>query len=62
MWVVTVDAEKCEGCEECVNNCPVSVFQLQDDKKAVPVQADLCEGCETCVSVCSSGAVTLKEM
>ncbi len=62
MWVVTVDSAKCEGCEECANNCPVQVFQMKDGNKAVPVQGDLCEGCETCVSVCSTGAVTLKEM
>jgi ferredoxin len=54
MYTVTVDAEKCEGCEECVNNCPVSVFELKE--------SDLCEGCETCISVCPSGAVTLTEM
>lgn len=61
MFLVTVDAEKCEGCEECVNNCPTSVFEMKDGK-AVVAQPDLCEGCETCVSVCSTGAVTLSEM
>lgn len=61
MYMVSVDAAKCEGCEECANNCPVSVFQMTDGK-AVVAQGDLCEGCETCTSVCSSGAVTLSEM
>ncbi|MEW6003506.1 MAG: 4Fe-4S binding protein [Nitrospirota bacterium] len=61
MYFVTVDTEKCEGCEECVNNCPVEVFRMNDGK-ADPVNADSCEGCETCTSVCPSGAVTLKEM
>ncbi|HBG92328.1 MAG: ferredoxin [Nitrospirae bacterium GWF2_44_13] len=61
MWLVSVDADKCEGCEECANNCPVEVFKMEGGK-ANPYQADLCEGCETCVSVCSTGAVTLKEM
>jgi len=59
-FIVAVDRDKCEGCEECVNNCPVGVFQMTDGK-ADPFQADLCEGCETCVSVCPSGAVTLTE-
>jgi NAD-dependent dihydropyrimidine dehydrogenase PreA subunit len=59
-WIVTVDQAKCEGCEECVGNCPVGVFQMKDGK-ADAYQADLCEGCETCVSVCTTGAITLKE-
>ncbi len=59
-FIVSVDRDKCEGCEECVSNCPVGVFQMVDGK-ADPYQADLCEGCETCVSVCSTGAVTLTE-
>jgi NAD-dependent dihydropyrimidine dehydrogenase PreA subunit len=54
-----VDKDKCEGCEECVSNCPVGVFQIVDGK-AEPVQAELCEECETCISVCTTGAVTLQ--
>jgi NAD-dependent dihydropyrimidine dehydrogenase PreA subunit len=61
MYIVAVDKEKCEGCEECVNNCPVEVFQMKDGK-ADPHQADLCEGCQTCTSVCPTGAVTVTEM
>jgi Na+-translocating ferredoxin:NAD+ oxidoreductase RNF subunit RnfB len=56
-----VDRNKCEGCEECLNNCPVSAFQMKDGK-ADPYQAELCEGCETCISVCTTGAVSLKEV
>jgi NAD-dependent dihydropyrimidine dehydrogenase PreA subunit len=61
MFMVTVNADTCEGCEECVNNCPVSVFEMQESK-AVVIQGDICEGCETCVSVCPSTSVTLQEM
>lgn len=60
MYVVTVDRDKCEGCEECVENCPVSVLEMEDGKATV-VNADDCLGCETCVSVCPSGAVTVEE-
>ncbi|MBI5100224.1 MAG: 4Fe-4S dicluster domain-containing protein [Nitrospirae bacterium] len=61
MYLVAVDAAKCEGCEECVNNCPVTVFDFVDSK-AVAERAGDCEGCQTCTAVCSSGAVTLTEM
>ncbi len=57
---VTVDKEKCEGCEECVDVCPVEVFEMADDKSS-PVNADECLGCESCVEVCEPGAITIEE-
>ncbi|MDR1947169.1 MAG: ferredoxin family protein [Desulfovibrio sp.] len=60
-WNVTVDADKCVGDNECVDVCPVEVYELQDGK-AVPVNADECLGCESCVEVCESGAITVEEL
>jgi len=57
---VTVDQEKCEGCEECVDVCPVEVFEMIDGKSS-PVNADECLGCESCIEVCEPGAITVKE-
>ena len=51
MWQVTVDKEKCTGDEECVDICPVDVFEMVDGK-AEPVNMDDCEGCESCLEVC----------
>ena len=48
---VTVNEEKCVGCEECVDVCPVEVFEMVDEKSQ-PVNADECLGCESCVEVC----------
>jgi NAD-dependent dihydropyrimidine dehydrogenase PreA subunit len=56
----TVDHDKCTGCEECVDNCPVEVFEIVDEK-SVPVNADECLGCDTCVEVCEEGAITVEE-
>jgi NAD-dependent dihydropyrimidine dehydrogenase PreA subunit len=59
-WNVTVDADKCIGCSECVDVCPVEVYELQDGK-SVPVNAEECLGCESCVEVCEVGAITVEE-
>ena len=59
-FIPTVDQEKCEGCEEWVDVCPVEVFEMEDDK-SVPVNADECLGCESCVEVCEPGAITVEE-
>lgn len=63
-WEITVDKEKCTGCEECVNNCPAEVLTLVDEKsgpKSEPTNADECLGCETCVEVCEADAITVNE-
>lgn len=61
MFKVEIDREKCEGCGECVDNCPAEVLEMKDDKAEV-VNPDECLGCESCVSVCPSGAVTMEEV
>ena len=32
MYKPEVDAEKCIGCEECVEVCPVDVYEIQEEK------------------------------
>jgi NAD-dependent dihydropyrimidine dehydrogenase PreA subunit len=59
-WNVTVDTDKCTGCSECVDVCPVEVFEMQDNKAAV-VNGEECLGCESCVEVCESSAITVEE-
>jgi len=61
MWEVTVDKDKCNGCEECVSACPSAVLELVDEK-CEPVEMDECLGCETCVEVCPEGAITVAEV
>jgi NAD-dependent dihydropyrimidine dehydrogenase PreA subunit len=61
MFEVTVDKDKCTGCEECVAACPAQVFVLEDGKSE-PAEADECLGCETCVEVCPEGAITVNEI
>ena len=40
-YSVTVDTDKCAGCGECVDVCPVEVYELQDGK-ATPVNEEEC--------------------
>jgi len=61
MYHVTVDSEKCDACEECVNICPQEVFEMSDGKSD-PVNAAECVYCESCLGVCPSEAITITEM
>ncbi|MGO9614068.1 MAG: 4Fe-4S dicluster domain-containing protein [Dissulfurispiraceae bacterium] len=61
MYLVAVNAATCEGCEECVSNCPQMVFRMLDGKSD-PYQASECVFCETCLSVCPTNAITITEI
>ncbi len=61
MYIVTVDAEKCDGSAKCVDVCPQGVFEMEDSK-SVPVNSDECIYCESCLSECPTGAITITEV
>ena len=61
MYKIEVDQEKCIGCGECVDVCPVDVYEMQDEK-SVPVNIEECIGCESCIEVCEQDAITVTEV
>jgi DNA-directed RNA polymerase subunit D len=49
-------SSKCNGCEECVEACPIDVLEFS--KKAVVVaRPEECTVCKTCEEVCEPGAI-----
>lgn len=60
VYLVHVDADRCDGCRDCVVYCPVDVFDVFH--KAAPTRPENCLGCGTCVAVCKSGAVIVTEI
>lgn len=60
VYLVHVDPDKCDGCEECVELCPVDVFDMSD--KAFPMRPQNCLGCRTCVAVCQPEAIVITEI
>ena len=57
-FIMMVDEEKCMGCGDCIDRCPVQVLSMQDDM--VVMDADGCIGCGLCVSVCATEALRMK--
>jgi len=60
VYLVYVDPDLCDGCEECVKMCPVDVFDFYT--KAQPVRPQNCLGCRTCEALCKSKAVIITEI
>jgi len=61
MYQVTIDKSRCDGQGECVDTCPVGVFEMKDGKSE-PVKMDECLGCESCVEVCPKSAISVNEV
>ncbi len=59
--VVLVDNELCNGCEACIDACPLGGLAL-DREKNIVFKCDLCGGDPECVKWCPSEALTLKEV
>ncbi len=53
---ITIDYNLCTGVGECVDNCPVEVYELIDGK-AVATNIDECTECCTCVVSCPNEAI-----
>jgi ferredoxin len=58
MMPAVINAEKCDACGTCVDECPVEAITLNDIAK---VDADECTDCGTCVEVCPNEAITLDD-
>ncbi len=55
----TVDVEKCTGCGECVEVCPVEVITLENEKAVI--DEENCTDCAACVAECPTEAISIPE-
>jgi ferredoxin len=54
----TVDAEKCTGCEACVDSCPSEAIKMENEKSII--DADNCVDCGVCVDECPIEAISME--
>ncbi|NOX97376.1 MAG: 4Fe-4S dicluster domain-containing protein [Nitrospirae bacterium] len=58
--IIKIDEEKCNGCGQCIPNCPEGALQIIDGK--VRLISDLfCDGLGACIGHCPEDAITIEE-
>jgi len=58
--IITIDEEKCNGCELCVSACHEGALQMVDGKAKL-VSESYCDGLGDCLPECPTGAIKIEE-
>jgi len=61
VFLIKVSKEKCNGCGQCADLCPVDVFEIKQGK-SYPTHPENCLGCGTCVAIPESLAIIVTEI
>lgn len=58
--IICIDEEKCNGCGECIPECPEGALQVIDGKARL-VSDLFCDGLGACIGHCPQGAIGVEE-
>ena len=58
--IIKIDDLACNGCAECIPNCPEGAIQIIDNKARL-ISDLFCDGLGACIGHCPQGAITIEE-
>lgn len=56
---IDIDQEECTACEECVEECPVDILEIQDEELNV-TDVEECRLCSACEEACGFDAIDVE--
>ncbi|HEX37859.1 MAG TPA: 4Fe-4S dicluster domain-containing protein [Candidatus Cloacimonetes bacterium] len=58
--IISIDEDKCNGCGQCIPNCPEGALQIIDGKARL-VSDLFCDGLGECIGHCPEDAISVEE-
>lgn len=58
--IIKIDETKCNGCGNCIPDCPEGALQVIDGKARL-ISDLFCDGLGACIKTCPTGAMTVEE-
>jgi ferredoxin len=58
--IIKIDEIKCDGCGQCIPNCPEGAIRVIDSKARL-ISDLFCDGLGACIGHCPKGAITIEE-
>jgi ferredoxin len=58
--IISIDHDRCNGCGQCIPNCPEGALQIIDGKARL-VSDLFCDGLGACIGHCPEGAIQIVE-
>lgn len=58
--IISIDENKCNGCGQCIPDCPEGALQLIEGKARL-VSDLFCDGLGACIGTCPEGAISVVE-
>jgi len=58
--IIAIDLEKCNGCGQCIPNCPEGALQVIDGKARL-ISDLFCDGLGACIKTCPLDAIAVEE-
>lgn len=58
--IIKIEQRKCNGCGQCIPNCPEGAIQIIDGKARL-ISDIFCDGLGACLGHCPEGAISIEE-